>query len=121
MHEMNLSRAQTKAATERAASTFFAAVALVGCASSGVIPTGQNSYMVTAKSAGGLFTNGNAVLANLYREANTFCEQRGQVVETIDTNAQNAIPFARMPNAKLDFRCIAAAQSASAPSAAASR
>lgn len=91
---------------------------VAGCASSGVIPTGQNSYMLTAKSAGGLFTNGNAVLANLYGEANTFCKQRGQVVETIDTNAQNAIPFARMPNAKLDFRCVTpAATAAPAPAA----
>jgi hypothetical protein len=94
-----------------------AALALAGCASSGVIPTGQNTYMLTAKSAGGLFTNGNAVLANLYKEANAFCEQRGQVVETVDTNAQNAIPFARMPNAKLDFRCVPKAAQAAATSA----
>src|SRR3982750_2066139 len=85
------------------------ALILAGCASSGVIPTGNNSYMITAKSAGGLFTNGNAVLGNLYKEANDFCGQRGQTVETLNTNAQNAIPFARMPNAKLDFRCAARA------------
>ena len=94
-----------------------AALVLAGCASSGVISTGPNTYMLTAKSAGGLFTNGNAVLANLYKEANAFCEQRGQVVETVDTNAQNAIPFARMPNAKLDFRCVPKAPQAAATSA----
>lgn len=94
-----------------------AALCVAGCASSGVIPTGQGTYMLTAKSAGGMFTNGNQVLANLYGEANSFCGQRGEVVETIDTNAQNAIPFARMPNAKLDFRCV---KPATAPASAAS-
>ena len=86
-----------------------AAASLIGCASSGVIPTGADTYMLTAKSAGGLFTNGNAVLANLYKEANTFCaSQGGKVVQTTSTNAQNAIPFARMPNAKLEFKCVPA-------------
>jgi hypothetical protein len=79
---------------------------LVGCASSGVIPTGPDTYMLTKKGAGGMFTNGNEVLGDLYREASDFGEHRGQVVKTVGTDAQNAIPFARMPNAKLDFRCI---------------
>jgi len=90
---------------------------LAGCASSGVIPTGPDTYMITKKGAGGVFTNGNAVLGDLYIEANDYCKQRGQVVETVNTNAQNAIPFARVPNAKLDFKCVpaAAAAAASAP------
>ena len=95
-----------------------AAACLAGCASSGVIPTGQGSYMLTAKSAGGMFTSGNQVLANLYGEANAFCTQRGEVVETIDTNAQNAIPLTRMPNAKLDFRCVKAATPPATPASA---
>lgn len=105
----------------RNTSAVLTSLVLVGCASSGVIPTGQNSYMITAKSAGGMFTNGNAVLANLYGEANTFCQQRGEAVETIDTNAQNAIPFARMPNAKLDFRCVSRAQPSAAPASSAAQ
>lgn len=83
--------------------------ALAGCASSGIIPTGPDTYMVTKKSAGGLFTSGNAVLADLYIEANEYCSHRGQVVDTVNTNAQNAIPFARVPNARLDFKCVAKA------------
>lgn len=97
------------------------AAILAGCASSGVIPTGPDTYMLTKKGAGGMFSNGNEVLGDLYREATDFCERRGQVVETVGTDAQNAIPFARMPNAKLDFRCVSkGAGPAPAASAAAS-
>jgi hypothetical protein len=90
------------------------ALGFAGCASSGIIPTGPDTYMVTKKSAGGLFTSGNAVLADLYIEANDYCGHRGQVVDTVNTNAQNAIPFARVPNAKLDFKCVAKAPAPSA-------
>lgn len=97
-----------------------AVAALAGCASSGVIPTGADTYMITAKSAGGMFTNGNAVLAELYKEANAFCSaQGGKVVQSTATNAQNAIPFARMPNARLEFKCVAPAAPAAAPASAA--
>jgi hypothetical protein len=94
----------------------FLLAGLAGCASSGVIPTGPDTYMLTKKGAGGVFTSGNEVLGDLYREASDFCGRRGQVVETVSTDAQNAIPFSHMPNAKLDFRCIdRPSQAASSP------
>jgi hypothetical protein len=103
---------------KRTQSILAACLALAGCASSGVIPTGPDTYMLTKKGAGGVFSSGNAVLGDLYLEANQFCNQRGQVVQTVTTNAQNAIPFARVPNATLDFKCVTRpAVAASAPGA----
>lgn len=83
-----------------------AIAALAGCASSGIIPTGADTYMVTKKSAAGVLTSGSEIKAELYVEANSFCGHQGKVVDTISTTAQNAIPFARMPNAELQFRCV---------------
>lgn len=95
------------------------AALLSACASSGVVPTGPDTYMVTKKSAGGLFVSGSQVKADLYVEANDFCSKQGKAVETVSATAQNAIPFARMPNAELNFKCVGhAASAASAASAA---
>lgn len=91
-------------------------VALSACASSGVVSTGSDTYMVTKKSAGGLFVSGSQVKADLYVEANDYCARQGKIVETVSATAQNAIPFARMPNAELNFKCVVhAAPAASAP------
>jgi hypothetical protein len=79
---------------------------VAGCASSGVIPTGPDTYMVSKTSAGGVFVSGSSVKADLYIEANKFCADRGQVVDTVDASSKNAIPFARMPSAELQFKCV---------------
>ena len=78
---------------------------LAGCASTGVIQTNPNEYMLAKSSAGGMFVSGDSVKADLYSEANEFCAKRGLVVETISSEGKNAIPFARMPSANLNFRC----------------
>lgn len=82
------------------------ASALGACASSGVIPMGQDAYLLTKKSAGGLFVPGTQVKADLYIEANDYCSRQGKVVETVSSTSQNAMPFVRMPNAELQFKCV---------------
>lgn len=79
--------------------------ALAGCASSGVVQTNANEYMLAKSSAGGMFVSGESVKADLYIEANEFCSKRGMVVETIAAEGKNAIPFARTSSASLNFRC----------------
>lgn len=73
--------------------------------------------MLSKTSAGGVFVSGNTVEADLYKEAGAFCAKQGMIVDTISAESANGIPFARMPNAEIHFRCVPAAQSAaSAPS-----
>lgn len=79
---------------------------LAACASSGVIPTGPDAYMISKTSAGGVFVSGTSVRADLYVEANKYCNDRGLVVDTVDATSKNAIPFARMPSAELQFKCV---------------
>lgn len=84
-----------------------ACLCLAGCASSGVIQTDPDTYMISKTGAGGIFSSGAAVKADLYTEANAFCAGKGMVVETVNATAKNAIPFARMNSAELQFRCVA--------------
>ena len=89
---------------------------LGACASSGVVPTGPDTYMLTKTSAGGVFVSGSSVKTDLYIEANKFCASKGLAVDTVDASSKNAIPFARMPSAELHFKCVkSAATAASAP------
>jgi hypothetical protein len=86
--------------------------ALCACASSGVVPTGPDTYMLTKTSAGGMFVSGSSVKSDLYVEANKFCASKGLVVDTVDATSKNAIPFARMPSAELHFKCVKPAATA---------
>lgn len=79
---------------------------LAGCASSGIIQTNPNEFMVAKQSAGGLFVSGEEVKADLYKEANSFCAGKGQTVETISADSKNAAPFVRTSQASLKFRCV---------------
>ena len=46
-------------------------------------------------------------MADLYAEANAFCEKRNSVVETIQEIPRDGIPFIRNADADLRFRCVA--------------
>jgi hypothetical protein len=50
--------------------------------------------------------SGAAVKAEILTEANEFCAKSGKTMELTNSEAKNAIPFARMPSAEIQFRCI---------------
>lgn len=81
-------------------------ISLFGCASSGPIATGTDTYMLAKTSAGGVFVSGASVKADLLIEANDFCSKRGKTMSLIDSSAKNAIPFARMPSSEINFKCV---------------
>lgn len=81
------------------------AFGIVGCASSGPIPTGNGNYLLTKQSAGGVFKAGASVKADLLIEANEFCAKSGKQIELISANSKNAIPFARTSSAEIQFKC----------------
>jgi len=83
------------------------AIVLAGCASSGPIPTGKDTYMITKQSAGGVAVSGAKVKAQILKEANTFCAQSGKTMELLNSDAKNAIPFARTSSAEISFKCVA--------------
>ncbi|MEX8519885.1 MAG: hypothetical protein AB3X44_15345 [Leptothrix sp. (in: b-proteobacteria)] len=86
--------------------TVAAAVLLTACASSGVVQTDRDTYMVAMKNTGGVFGNIDKVKVDAYREAGEFCAKDGKVVETVSTTAEGAVPFVRMGGASVTFKCV---------------
>jgi hypothetical protein len=83
------------------------AILLCGCSSSGPIATGKDTYMITKQSAGGVMVPGASVKAEILVEANQFCEKSGKSMQLLNSEAKNAIPFARMSSAEIQFSCVA--------------
>ena len=80
-------------------------LSLAACASTGIVATGADTYMVadTSQRPGAA---GAPILADLYREAGAFCKAKGGNVETIATATKDHQAFVGLANARLDFRCV---------------
>lgn len=78
---------------------------LTGCQSTGVIPMDRDSYMIGKKDGypglGVSLTN----KAEVYREANIFCREKGLEVETMHVTISPASP-GRLGSTELLFRCV---------------
>lgn len=85
---------------------FLSVAIATGCASTGVVPVGGDVYMISKQSAAGMFGTPAGVEADIYQEANAFCEARHQVLQTVDVQTQNAVPFVHEGSATLHFRCV---------------
>ncbi len=81
-------------------------IALAGCASSGPVPIGKDTYMITKQSSTG-FHSGASVKADLYREAGEFCAKTGLEFQPVGENAKDGVPGFRFANAEVVFRCLA--------------
>jgi hypothetical protein len=85
--------------------TILLLLAISGCASTGVIPMGNNSYLIGKKDgAPGLgisLTN----KADVYKEANIFCSAKGLEVETLNLVTIPARP-AQLGSTELQFKCV---------------
>ncbi|MDQ1919487.1 hypothetical protein [Massilia pseudoviolaceinigra] len=82
------------------------AVLLAGCASSGPVQTGKDTYMIAKTSGGGMFVSGATVKADLIQEGVAFCTKNGKTLELISGEGKNAIPFARTSSAEISFKCV---------------
>jgi len=77
---------------------------LIGCQSTGVISTGNDTYMVGKKDG----TPGLGVSlenkADVYREANAFCQKKGLDLRVISETVTPARP-AQLGATELQFKC----------------
>lgn len=80
-------------------------LALVGC-SSGVVPAGPDTYMVSHSVSG--FSTAGAAKASAYREASAWCAARGLVMVPISSDEQNPVTGQHMGHAELTFRALPA-------------
>ena len=80
-------------------------ILVAGCATStGVIPMGQNTYMVSNRSMAPGASLGAAKAAVLV-EAKDFCQSKGNDFKTLNTTD---VPrsFGQMPEAAIQFECV---------------
>jgi hypothetical protein len=84
-------------------SAIFFILSLAGCASSGVVQTGNDSYML-AKSEWG-FTSGAVHTARLIQEASDFCKVKGKQIN-VTTTRNNDVEFGKTPAAEVHFQCV---------------
>jgi hypothetical protein len=95
-------------------SRFFSSVAglaailvLTGCANSGPVPIGPDTYMM-ANTGAWSWSSGAALQGDLYREANAFCAASGKKLITKDSRHNDSAmgfdaPFA---HAEVQFMCL---------------
>ena len=81
-------------------------ITLVGCASTGIVQTDGDKYMLAKKSAQVGFGPPIGVRAEVYQEANEFCAKQNKAVETINLELTNS-GFGRAAAVNLEFRCKA--------------
>ena len=83
---------------------------LAGCTSTGqVLPTGKDTYIVTAVGANGPFSQNGLEAAII--KANQFCQDRKQVATIAETSATRQVPFLAPPsNVVVQFLCTDADQ-----------
>lgn len=78
---------------------------ILGCTSTpGVIPTGNNSYIMMISGQSGFIPLGG-MKADAYKEANNYCLKQNKKFKPI-TYSEVTAGFARFPQVELKFECI---------------
>lgn len=78
---------------------------LSSCASSGVVPIGRDTFMITKQSSTG-FHSGASVKADLYKESYEFCMKKGLQFQPVKENSKDGVPGYAFANAEVIFRCL---------------
>jgi len=83
------------------------ALVLSGCASnSGVVPMGNDTYMVSRQAATG-FSGMGTLKADAMREAYQQCQLTGKRVEVIEViDAKPPYIFGNFPKTEIRFKCV---------------
>lgn len=80
-------------------------MAVTGCKSTGVIPMGHGVYMIGKKDGSPGLGVSLSNKAKVYKEANTYCQKKLLVVETVNINVIPA-KVGRLGSTELEFKCV---------------
>lgn len=82
-------------------------ILMVGCASnSGVVPIGQDTFMVSRQAATG-FSGTGTLKSEAFQEANKYCADQGKKLQVVSTNeSQPPYVMANFPRAEIQFMCL---------------
>jgi len=80
---------------------------LSGCAiNSGVIPMGQDTFMITRQAATGFSGLGN-LKVEAWEEANEFCIEQGKCLQVVNTRkSQPPYILGNFPRVEIQFKCL---------------
>ena len=84
----------------------FLTLTLLGCASTGIVPMDNGTYLIAKKSPQVGSGPPIGIKGEAYSEANAFCAKESKVVETIKLQETNS-GFGRAAAISLEFRCVA--------------
>lgn len=82
-----------------------ATLALIGCANTGIVATGKDTYLIAKQSPQVGFGPPVGIKGEAYSEANEFCAKEGKIVQTLKLEQTNS-GFARSAAVSLEFRCV---------------
>lgn len=82
-------------------------ILLVGCTSSGPVPMGKDTFMITKLDMGPGFHSGGSVKADIFREANEYCVSKGLQFQPISNRSDDKIIGFATRSAEVTFRCLA--------------
>lgn len=82
-----------------------ASLSILGCSSSGPVPMGKDTYLITKEGIGSLISAAS-LKADLYKEANAFCHSEGKEFQPIRENAIESIQGKNGSSAEVQFRCL---------------
>ena len=86
-------------------SVFFSALVGCGAANTGVIPIGQDTFMVSRQ--GWVATQSVGELkGQAFAEANKYCSLKGQTIQPVNTNATSGVLGRSYPEVEVQFRCL---------------
>lgn len=85
--------------------TAIATLSLLGCANTGIVATGKDTYLIAKQSPQVGFGPPVGIMGEAYTEANEFCAREGKIVETLKLGQTNS-GFARSAAVSLEFRCV---------------
>ena len=82
-------------------------ITLNSCAiHSGVVPIGQDTYMVSRQAASG-FTGMGSLKADAFKEANQYCISQNKKIQVVNTyESQPPYVFGNFPRAEIQFMCL---------------
>lgn len=78
---------------------------LVGCATAPAVPMGNDTYMISQTSAGGVFRSMSSLKTSVIERANAFAEDKGKVAVPIAGKEAPAYP-GHMPSFEYQFRLV---------------
>ena len=83
---------------------------LSGCASTGVVPMGQNLYTISKTSPACGFRDAGGVRAEIFQEMSQYCSEKRLQPEVVTIEALDGVIGRRCASATVEFRCVKASE-----------